>query len=182
VFDLSRAKLYGVSLLVFDKAITFGYRFDNQGLLESPDTMAAAEKLEPEYSPMAKGNHESEEILRLMENNRWSQRALARELGISQPALHKLLNGKTAWKMSLYKMALDVMRTPDDRAAAQNAAGDLAGGIIGIGLDKDLRRRLENIARREGQITNGRPDLAPLIKMAVAQFVAREEASFRDKK
>jgi transcriptional regulator with XRE-family HTH domain len=145
--------------------------------------MAAAEKLQPEYSPMAKGNHESDEVLRLMEENRWSQRALAQELGISQPALWKLLNGKTAWKMTLYRKALDVLRTPEQKQAAQNIAGELAGGIIGIGLDKDLRRRLENIARREGQRDhNGRLDVTPLIKMAIAQFVAREEARFSDKK
>jgi transcriptional regulator with XRE-family HTH domain len=144
--------------------------------------MAAAEKLTQEYSPMAKGDTDADKILRLMKENRWSQRALADKLGISQPMLHKLLKGKAEWKMSMYRQALEVLGTSEQLLQAQNG-GALAGGIIGVGLDKDLRRRLENVARRMGQgDTNGRIDLSPVIKMAIAKFVAEQEAGFSDKK
>jgi transcriptional regulator with XRE-family HTH domain len=136
---------------------------------------------------MAKGDNESRTLLQLMDEKRVSQRDVAKGMGISQPALNKLLNGRTAWKMTRWQDALAAIGVTErelqalkETTAPAVSAPDFT--IMGLDLDKDLRRRLENIARRKGQGgEKGRLDLKPLVKMAIAEYVEREESSFRGK-
>jgi transcriptional regulator with XRE-family HTH domain len=134
---------------------------------------------------MPTANRDLEKLKELMRLNGVSQHELAermRKMGLktTQATISRRF-ASGDWPISEYKAALAALGANENAISGDTDAA-IAGGIIGIKLDKGTRQRLENAARRYGLIDEkGKPDLANMIKVFMAQGLATHEASFSDK-